>query len=537
MKLVLSLMVLCSTTVWAAKPNPNAPKGGTMVYNYRSEPPNLHPIMHSSAEAQKVNGTVNDTLLSRNSDNFAWEPRLAEKWEISKDGKVFTFYLRKDAVFHDGKPVTADDVKFSYDAIFEPKYKAANLIPYYENFEKVEKVNDHTVKFYVKQVYFQNFDTAAGLYVIPKHIYGDVDKSVKLTKELIGAGPYRLEKFEKGQRLVLKKFKDWYGFKLPQYANSYNFETIVGRFVVDPTVFSEMVQKGDLDLVDDLNAEQFMQKLEGGNWGKTATKVKAENKRPKPYRYIGWNLQNELFKDKNVRVALAHLMNRDEMNKKFRFGMSLLAAGPAYPLSDNADPSVKPIAYDPKKASELLSKAGWVDTDKDGVLDKVIKGSKTDFKFTVIYPNKEYERYLVMYREDLKKSGINMEMKFIEWNSFLKTLDDGKFDAANLAWTTTINWDGKQVWHSSSAVPGGSNFIHYKNPEVDKLIDKARVELDEKKRAAINRKVYKMIAEDAPYLWMFTERYDFYGHSNKVEKPADTFTYDYGSEYWWAKTQ
>jgi peptide/nickel transport system substrate-binding protein/microcin C transport system substrate-binding protein len=492
--------------------------------------------MHGSSEAQKVNAIVNDSLITRNIDSWEWEPRLAEKWEISKDGKVFTFFLRKDATFHDGKPVTAEDVKFSFDAIFEPKYKAANLIPYYENFEKIEIVDTHTLKFHVKQVYFQNFETAAGMYIIPKHIYSNVEKSVKLTKELIGAGPYKLEKFEKGQRLVLKKYKEWYGYKLPQYANSYNFETIIGRYVMDPTVFSEMISKGDMDLVDNLTAEQFMQKLEGGNWGKTAFKVKAENKRPKPYRYIGWNLQNEIFKDKGVRIALAHLMNREEMNKKFRFSMSLLAAGPAYPLSENADPDIKPIAYDTKKAADLFAKAGWKDSDKDGVLDRQIKGKKTDFRFTIIYPNKEYERYLVMYKEELKSAGIVMDMKFIEWNSFLKTLDEGKFDAANLAWTTSVNWDGKQIWHSTSAVPGGSNFIHYKNPEVDKLIDKARAELDEKKRTSINRKIYRMIAEDAPYLWMFTERFDFYGHSNKVEKPAETFQYDYGSEYWWAKS-
>ena len=141
---------------------------------------------------------------------YDYTPRLAEKWEISKDNRVFTFFLRKDAVFHDGTPVTADDVKFSFDAIFEPKYEAAHLRPYFDGIQKVEVVDPHTVKVYTKDLYFANFDSiVTTMMIIPKKIYSDVAKSKRMNREIVCAGPYTLAKFDRGQMIQLKKFDKW----------------------------------------------------------------------------------------------------------------------------------------------------------------------------------------------------------------------------------------------------------------------------------------------------------------------------------------
>lgn len=534
--LVLSVLltIVSAGTAVAAKPNEAAPKGGSFVRNLRGEPPTIHPITATDLYSRYVHEYTMDTLLTHDPETYAWKPRTAEKWEISKDSKVFTFFLRKDAVFHDGKPVTAEDVKFSFDAIFEPKYNAAHMRPYYEGIAKVEIVDAHTVKFYTKDSYFLNFDSAAGLTILPKHIYSDVEKSKKMNKEIVGSGPYMVDKFIKGQRLILKKFDKWYGNTAPEYKGAYNFASITLRFVKDENVYLEMVKKGDTDF-EALNSEQYMKKTEGGPWGKSVLKFKVENSTPKGYGFVGWNMKNPLFKERETRVALSHLMNRDEMNKKFRYDLSNLAAGPVERSSDYSSPKVKPIEFDPKKAQELLAKAGWKDTDKDGVLDKVIGGKKTDFRFSLIHANKDTEKYMTFYRESLKAAGIDMEVKYLEWNSFLKMLDDGKFEAVSLAWSGSVEWDPKQIWHSASAVAGGSNFIGYKNPTVDKLIDQARQEMNREKRIPLLRKVYEEIAADAPYVFMFNEKFSFYANSAKIEKPADTFKYDTGWDYWWVK--
>lgn len=517
-----------------AQPNPKAPKGGTITYNMSAEPPTIHPIASSDYYSELIKSAVFDQLCIRDLNTYEYKPRLAEKWEISKDNKVFTFHLRKNMTFHDGKPVTAEDVKFSFDAIFEPKYKAANLRPYYEGIEKVEVIDPYTVKATAKDSYFLNFSAIASLSILPKHIYSDVESSSKMTRTAIGSGPYRLDKFEPGQRIILKRFDKWYGFAVDEWKGYYNFETIVYRFVKEENALIEYVKKGEVDFMDFRNPDVYVQKTQGSPWGQTVFKNQVENSVPKGYTYIGFNFRKDLFKDKNVRLALTHLMNRPEMNKKFRYDMSVDATGPTYVQSDYANPDVKPIAFDPKKAQEILAKAGWKDSDKDGVLDKMVSGKKVDFKFTLIHAAKDREKYWTMYKEELKKAGIEMEIKLLEWNSFLKVVDEGNFDALSMGWSGSVEWDPKQIWHSSNAVKGGSNFIAYKNPDVDKLIDKARFEPNRAKRMDQLRKVYKMIADDVPYIFMFNDKYYLYVNTDKVVKSGATMKYDVGTDLWWS---
>jgi microcin C transport system substrate-binding protein len=516
---------------WAV-PNANAPKGGSYVRNFDSEPPTIHPVMFKDVYGNWVNSDyISDALLIQDFNTWEWKPRLAERWEISKDGKTFTFHLRKNIFFHDGTPITAEDVKFSFEAIFIKAFEAADKIPYYQGIEKVEVIDPQTIRFQAKDTYFQNFIQIARLYIIPKHVYSDVAKAKDMTRTAVGSGPYRLEKFDRGQRIVLKRFDKWYGISDPLWKSESNFETITLRFIKDAAVQVEAAKKGDLDFVWPVRPEDIV-KAEGPMFGKTVFKVETENSQPRPYGFFGWNQRNEIFKDRDTRLALAHLFNREEMNKKFRYGKSLLATGPTYVQSEYADPSVKAIPFDPKKAQELLAKAGWKDTDKTGVLSRMIGGKKVDFKFTLSHAGKDAEKYMTMYKEDLKKAGIEMEIKFMEWNSFIKLVDEGNFDGVALSWSTTIDWDPKQTWHSASAVPGGSNFIHYKRADVDKMIDTARVEVDRKKRVQLLRKVYKTIAEDAPYVFWFNNRYESYFVSDKVSRPGDSFKFDIGHTYW-----
>jgi microcin C transport system substrate-binding protein len=244
-----------------------------------------------------------------------------------------------------------------------------------------------------------------------------------------------------------------------------------------------------------------------------------------------------MFKDRNVRLAMAYLMNRQLINERFRFGLSDLAAGPSYLRNEEiADPSIKPLPFDPVKAGELLKKAGWEDTEKKGILQKDINGTKTEFRFTLLLPNREYEKYFTVYKEDLKKAGIDMEIKNIEWNAFVKIMDEQKFDALALSWVVgSPEADMKQIWHSSSAALGGSNFVNYNNPTVDSLIDKAREEMNQKKRRAMWRKAYKLIAEDVPYIFMFSTRYDMYMVWDYIGMTKGTLKYDRGIGYWWRK--
>jgi microcin C transport system substrate-binding protein len=509
--------------------NEKAPQGGTFLYNLGVEPTTLNPITGTDAYNQTVQSYVLDGLMNRNYETYGWDPALAEKVEISKDGREFTFTLRQGVQWSDGKPLTIDDVKFSFDVIFDDKYNAAHLRPYYENIEKAEVTGPNTIKFVTKSKYFGNFDVVAGLTVLPKHIYGNAEEGKKKNKTIIGSGPYVLKEYQQGQAIILERNKNWWGNAVPEQRGRYNFQTIRMRFDKEENLVLERLKKGELHF-DTLTPEAYTTKTEGAPWGKEVLKKKVENLQSKSYGYVGWNMTRDMFKDKKVRRGLAMMMNREEMNKKFRFGMSLPATGPWYQQSEYADPKTKAIAFDPKKAIALFREAGWKDTNKDGVLDKDGK----PFEFSLFFANKDVQKYWVLYQEDLKKVGVKMNLQLLEWNALLKNLDERKFDAVALGWGGgSVDLDPKQIWHTDSMKDGGSNRVGYSNKEVDKLIDEGAAELDKKKRIKIYRKVYAMIADDAPYAFMFNDKFILYAVNKQIGLPKDTYKFAVGTDYWW----
>ncbi len=536
--LVLLFSFSLTASVFAAVGNPKAPKGGTFKYNLESQPPTLNALSSSDYYASVVQNYVMEGLLTRNPETREWEPGLAAKWEISKDGLKYTFTLRDGVKWHDGKPLTIEDVKFSYDAIMHPKdkYKTARLKPYYENIKDAVVIDKKTIVFTAKKVYFLNFDVVAGLTVVPKHLYENPTKKQKkkLNKTLVGTGPYTLHKFKRGKSITLKKNKSWWGSKEKHLANEYNYDQILMRFVKERTAGLRRLEKGQLDF-QEMTAENYMKNTKGDKWGKEVFKVKMQNKAAKGYGFIGWNLKDPILKDKKVRKALYHLLDREKMIEKFRYGLAEPATGPLYRKSVYANGNVRPILYNFKEAKFLFKKAGWADTDGDQILDKVINGKKTKMSITILEPNKEFVKYLTMYKEDAKKAGVEINVKLIEWNAFLKLLDERKFQAVRLGWGAgSIDWDPKQIWHSASQ-KGGSNFIGYNNPEVDKLIDEARTLLDFKKRQKVLQKVFKLIADDVPYAFFFNDKFGFYGHTKRMKREKDSYNYSVGISYWWIK--
>ena len=535
---VLIGMMFVATAAFAVEANPKAPIGGVFNYNFELEPQSIHPIKDNDLYSFYFATWVQDTLCAHNLNTWEFDPRLAESWEVSKDGLQFTFTLRKDAYFHNGENVTAEDVKFSLEHIREPKLEALDLVPYVEGITNVEVLDKYKVKFTTKEKYFKNMNTLCTLVVFPKSVYKDVAKSAKMLKETTGAGPYKLERYDKGQMIVVKRFDKWYGWKDPKLKGYYNFDTVNFKFTKENNVRTERLKKGEIDFAELSRADDFLD-VTGKPFRKTVQLGKAiaksvKNESPKSYGYIGFNFLDPILKDKAVRLAFARLVPREEMNKKLFEGLNDLATGPV-PVNSKQAAAVKPITFDPAIARDLLSKAGWADTDKDGVLDKVIDGKKTDLKLTMVYARKESEKQWTMIKEACKKAGVNLELKFLEWNTFVKTVDEKKMQLWAMAWGGgDVEMDPKQIWHSTSNGKGGSNRGSYANAEVDKLIDEGRAELNDVKRAAMFKKAYTLIAEDVPYVFLFNVKYDFYAMSKAIKQPGDSFKYDFGYITWWA---
>lgn len=496
--------------------------------NLGGEPTTLHPLNGNDGYNRSVKNYILETLLYQDIETYEWRPSLANEWHVSKNKKEFTFKLRDNVFWHDGKPLTVEDVKWSFDAIFDDRFKAAVLRPYYEGIEKVEIIDERTVKFIAKNNYYKNFDIAAGLYVLPKHFYEQEESKAFFNKNLIGTGPYKLALYNRGNRIVLEKNENWWGNELS--TGEWNFEKIVLRFVQDRNVALEMLKKGSLDFIG-LQPVDYVRRTDGERWGESLHKVKTYNKTPKGYNFIGWNLTHPILKDRNVRKALYHLVNRKLMIDKFEYGYSVPATGPVYPGSPYYDESIAPIEFNPKKALALLRKQGWKDTDGDNILDKVIDGQKQKLSITILEPYEGFMKYLTVFKEDAKKAGVEINIKLIEWSSFIKLIDERKFDAVRLAWSASVDWDPKQIWHSSS-IDGGSNFIGYSNSEVDRLTDEARMIHDRDDRIKVLNKALRLIVDDYPYVWFTYKDATMYAHTDRIQKERDTYQYGIGESFW-----
>ena len=514
--------------------NPSAPVGGTFTTTIDAEPQSLNPLRTADGYGQAIESYCFDSLLQHNVETYDYEPSLAEKWNVSKDGKTYTFYLRKNAKFHNGEPVTAADVKFSFDAYNNPKLADAAEKVYFENIDHVDVLGPYKVRFIVKRKYFLNLDTISGMSILPKSEYSDPNKH--MVHEMIGSGPYKLAKFDQGKEIVLVRNDDWWGFKTPENKGSYKFKKVVFKIIMDSTAKLEAFKRGDLDYLG-LTPEQFEKKASGSPWGQTIFKRQVENSIPQSQAFIGFNLSNPLFKDVRVRKALSLLFNRPLLIQKFFYNKYEVAHGPWYSKSPDADPKAKSYAFNPEKARELLKEAGWADTNHDGVLDKVINGRRVDFRFSIINGGGPWTRWLTIFQQDLKKAGIVLSLKVVDWNSLETAIDSGKFEAVAMAWGGVVYNDPKQIWSSSSHTKSGSNFIGYSNPKVDKLIDQARTELNTKRRLPMMHKIYSLIRNDYPYIFLWSPKYSLYAYDKRMQMMKPTYKYDIGTSTWWTKAQ
>jgi peptide/nickel transport system substrate-binding protein/microcin C transport system substrate-binding protein len=501
-----------------------------------ANPTSLFPLTNADAELSALSAFLFEELADRHWDTYEWTPRIASKWDVSADGKQYTFTINPKAKFWDGSPVTVEDVKFSYDVIFRDGIRTAEIRPAYENIEKIEIVGKDQVRFTTKNVYYKNFDVCAGLTIFQKKHYEKLlakDKTMtqaEVTKSPMGTGSWQIEKWDENQQLILKRDQNYWDKETIQKRGQWNATRRVFKIVPEMSVEFEMFKKGDLTY-HGFSPKEWALNSDGPEFKTRITKVKAINKAPKGYSYIAWNQLDPVLADKNVRWALSHLVNLNLWVKKFDFSLSEPTIGPYSPKGEEHDPAVKGAEFSLEKARERLAAAGWTKAGKDGVLEK--DGKR--FEIEIIYPVQAkdvHEPKLTEFKNTAAKVGVAINLKSVEWTSFTKLLDERKFQAVTLAWTREVDPDLKQIWHSDSIANQGSNFVSYKNPEVDKLIDEQRATLDRAKRIELDRKIEKLIVDDQPYTFLTEAKYSLYAHQNYVKKEKDAYNYTIGTSFW-----
>lgn len=510
--------------------------GITFYDSIGSNPTSLFPLTNTDGEARPVTNLLFEPLLSRHWDTYEWQPEIASKWEISADGTQFTFTLDPKAKFSDGSPVTAEDVKFSFDVIFMDGVFTPHLKPDYEQIGKVEVLAKDKIRFTAKGVFYQNFDACASLIVFPKKHYMNMyakDKTLtkaEATKFPLGSAPWVLDKWDDNQQIVLKRNPNYWNKEKRIKEGRWNWDRHLFKIIPDTSVEFETFRKGDLTYLG-LTPKQWTMQTNTPEFGTRIKKVQTITKTAKGYNYIAWNNQHPILSNKDVRWALSHLVDLDTWNKKLSFGLNEPTIGPYSPKMEEHDPSLKPVPFSLKDARKRLAAAGWTKAGRDGFLVK--DGKKLEI--TVLYPvqaKETQEPRMALFKNQAAKVGVSIQLKPVEWTSFTKLMDERKFDAVALAWGRGIDMDLKQIWHSSSIEGGGSNFVSYRNPEVDRLIDEHRKTMDRPGRIALARQLQKLIYEDQPYTFLDEPRFTMYAHQSTVKKERDAFAYSVGTTFW-----
>ena len=463
--------------------------GDILVEGSIGDASNLIPLLASDAASHNISGMIFNGLVKYDKDvNVVGD--LAESWDISKDGLVITFHLRKGVKWHDGAPFTADDVLYTYKVTIDPKTPTA----YAEDFlrvKKVEVIDRYTFRVTYAKPYAPAL-TSWGAAILPRHLLEgrDITKS-PLKRYPIGTGPYRFKEWVTGQKIVLVSNPDY--FEGRPYIEGY-----VMRIIPDmATMFLELRARG-IDRMD-LTPLQYTRQTENRFFSWNFNKYRYLSF---SFTYLGFNLKHPLFKDKRVRQAVAYAIDKDDIVKGVLIGLGKAATGPYKPGTWAYNPNVKQYPYDPAKAKALLTEAGWKDVNSDGVLEK--DGQPFVFEILLNQGNEVRRKSAEIIQKRLAQVGIQAKIRTVEWSAFVKEfITKRKFDATILGWTIPMDPDLYNVWHSSKMGPEELNFVSYANPEVDMLLEKGLGTFDQKERKRAYDRIQEILAEDQPYVFLY----------------------------------
>ncbi|MEM1027325.1 MAG: ABC transporter substrate-binding protein [Planctomycetota bacterium] len=425
---------------------------------------------------------------------------------------VLTFSLRRGVTFSDGEPLTADDVVFTYDLVMHPRIDSAIYRNEYGlKFKTVRALDEYTVEFAFKKPFFDAFQEAAAFRVLPEHFYGplddaQIDRINTLPGLLMGSGPYKVTygptDWVPGRQIILERNERYWGERTPA-------DRLVFKEITDDVARLTAFRNGDIDLFYRAVPEQYIEYLKDEELVARSQSVEAF--RPNDgYGWIAWNqVKNGKptpFADKRVRRAMTMLIDRQRIIDKGLYGYGLIPSGPFNPLSPQYNPDIEPLPYDVSQAKALLAEAGYIDRDGDGVVESK-DGVPLRFKHTFPSSGNFWNTVSLVLKDSLAEAGVLLELDPLEWSVFSEKVRSSDYDAISMAWGANIETDIHHAFHSSNIGNGANNFPSYTNPEVDALIERARVTLDEEERMAIWRQVHAILNEDQPYTFLYVRKF------------------------------
>jgi ABC-type transport system substrate-binding protein len=531
-------------------PPPGAKTTGGITVDWpHGDPKGFNSMLENAGELNdKLFAYVESSIASRNgwSDPDTYSGDLAWRVEITEDYKVFTIYLRKGVKWHPvggidlanpryawlnkEHPFTAHDYVFYFDMLKDPQVQNGFAKSYYQELASWKALDDYTLELRWNKKQALNIDYSLLVPPMPRFLFAYAEDGTPFpestiglnlnqhwynNKGVVGTGPYRFVKYTPGVEILLERNEDYFDEKPALASIKYSVYS-------DRTQTVLKLKSGEL-MLGTLRQGQYreeVQQFEGlpedqrpRNNPFLNGEISCDLKEDPRYYYIGWNEDNPLFSDKRVRRAMTLSLNREEIVKKVFSGLGQVARGPFLESTPYLAPDVQALPFDLKQASKVLSEAGWADTDKDGVLDKVLSGNRrVPFEFTLLIygSSPEFSSAANIFKEDLLSIGVKMNIEAAEWSLMQKRMDEKKFDAFTGAWSLPWSVDLFQTWHSSQAdAPKGSNRVGFRNKQADKLIEALRVTIDKPERIRLLHAFHHILQDEQPYSFMFLPRFAY----------------------------
>lgn len=549
--------------------NPHAPKGGLVRLDYPAAFDSLNPYILKGVPAPGMGGLVFESLMTRSLDEpQAYYPLLAQSVDYNREAGTLSFTLNRKARWHDGTPVTADDVVFSFHILTtkgDPVYKLQ-----YAAVEKVEKTGDRRVTFTFNDP--RNRDIPfliAGMPVLSKVWFeGHAFDKPSLTPPL-GSGPYKVGKVVAGRSITFERVADYWGAAIPTQIGQYNFDQIRYDVYRDSTVAIEAFKSHEYDLHEEYIARNWATAYNGAAFERgEIIKYSAPNKIPRGMQAFIYNLRRDKFKDRRVREAIAATLDFEWMNRTIffdaydrntsffqntRFAATELPDKAELellePYRDILPPEVFTRIYTPPttdgtgnereellRAQKLLNEAGW-HINKDGWRENEETGEIMSIEF--LSSQKTFERVVGPMIRNLKRLGIQASYRLVDDAQYMKRMEHKDFDITSVWWNMGLIYPGNEqisYWLSSQAdAPGSQNLSGMKNPAIDAILQKLvgaknLQELETAAHALDRVLLWEQVI--IPHWSISTFRVVFW---NIFAMPDVRPTYDLGFATWWMK--
>jgi peptide/nickel transport system substrate-binding protein len=461
----------------------------TLVVGTRAEPKTLNPLAITASEGNQMAALVFLKLLEEQDDFMTFRPQLASSWSWSPDSLAVTFNLRADARWSDGVPVTADDVRFTWELQVDTTvaWPSASIKSKITN---VEVKDARTVVFrFAERYLYQLMDANDGV-ILPKHVLGAIPRAEVKTSPFgrapVGNGPYRLARWESGQYIELASNPGYFGD-----SGAPRVERVVFKFVPDAVTLVSQLKAGEIDLLESVQPGDL------ASVERSRPDVVVHTVPSRRLSFIAWNEKHAPFADRDVRRALTMAIDRAEIIRTVWQGYATECTSPIVPLLWAFDDTIAPIPFDPKGARAILAQRGFQEVG--GVLQKDGR------PFTIeLLVNDAQNRVdvVTLVQAQLKKIGIRVDIRVMEYGAYIERILATDYDAAFVEWKATTKVDLTALFHTKSMRPNGYNFVSYSNPEVDRLIDEALGETDLPSARGVWNRVQALIYADQPYTFV-----------------------------------